>query len=121
MMFTADTPIKTVFSDPAFAGFGRLLFPSDSWYCSGDTLGTLYLAWYSHIDPRDTVAIVNDLKQRAFCRAQCRRLSLCGSHARQLSACPCAFPAPSSCNTPDTASMPGIIRPPSPVWGSEME
>lgn len=44
MMFTADTPIKTVVSDPAFAGFGRLLFPSDSWYCSGDTLGTLCLA-----------------------------------------------------------------------------
>lgn len=69
-MFTADTSIKTVTSDPAFAGFGRLLFPSDEWYYSGDMLGTLRLAWYSHIDPKDTVAIVNELRQRALRKEQ---------------------------------------------------
>lgn len=55
-MFTA------VITDPAFGQFGRLLFPVDDWYYSGDTLGELQLTWYSHIDPQETVDIVNDLK-----------------------------------------------------------
>ena len=58
-MFTA------VITDPAFGQFGRLLFPVDDWYYSGDTLGELQLTWYSHIDPQETVDIVNDLKTRA--------------------------------------------------------
>lgn len=64
-MFTADTPITAVITDPAFGQFGRLLFPVDDWYYSGDTLGELQLTWYSHIDPQETVDIVNDLKTRA--------------------------------------------------------
>lgn len=64
-MFTADTPITTVITDPAFGQFGRLLFPVDDWYYSGDTLGELQFTWYSHIDPQETVDIVNDLKTRA--------------------------------------------------------
>ena len=52
-MFTADTPITAVITDPAFGQFGRLLFPVDDWYYSGDTLGELQLTWYSHIDPQE--------------------------------------------------------------------
>lgn len=64
-IFTADTPITTVITDPAFGQFGRMLFPADDWYYSGDTLGELQLTWYSHIDLQETVDIVNDLKTRA--------------------------------------------------------
>lgn len=64
--FTADTPISEVINDPAFLGFGRLLFPVDDGYWSGDTLGDLRLTWYSHIDPNETVDIVNTLKDNAL-------------------------------------------------------
>ncbi len=64
--FTMDTPIQTVTHDPAFGTFGRLLFPVDTGYWSGATLGSLKLTWYSHIDPSKTVEIVNTLKERAL-------------------------------------------------------
>lgn len=64
--FTEDTPIADVMSDPAFEDFGRLLFPVQSSYCRGDTLGELSLTWYSHIDPNETVEIVNTLKNDAL-------------------------------------------------------
>ncbi|MFQ7287884.1 MAG: hypothetical protein ACLRPV_02660 [Lacrimispora saccharolytica] len=41
--FTEDTKISEVISDPAFGSYGRLIFPVDSWYYSGDTLGDLQL------------------------------------------------------------------------------
>ncbi|WKV08483.1 alpha/beta hydrolase-fold protein [Thermoanaerobacterium sp. CMT5567-10] len=63
--FTADTRIEDVIKDPAFGNFGRLLFPIDNRYYSGDTLGKLYLTWYSNINPNKTVEIVNYLKKRA--------------------------------------------------------
>ncbi|MGN1020355.1 MAG: alpha/beta hydrolase [Aristaeellaceae bacterium] len=64
--FDRDTPIRTVTEDPAFGTYGRLLFPVDEGYYSGDTLGSLRLTWYSHIDPDMTVDIVNSLKTRAL-------------------------------------------------------
>ncbi|WP_243152224.1 alpha/beta hydrolase [Pseudoflavonifractor sp. 524-17] len=64
--FTEDTPIADVMSDPAFEDFGRLLFPVQSSYYSGDTLGELRLSYYSHIDPEETVEIVNTLKENAL-------------------------------------------------------
>jgi acetyl esterase/lipase len=64
--FNADTKITDVISDPAFRGFGRLLFPVQSGYWSGSTLGTLRLIWYSEIDPDKTVEIVNTLKTRSL-------------------------------------------------------
>ena len=64
--FTADTPVEEVMADPAFGDFGRLLFPVDEGYWSGDTLGQLELTWYSHIDPDKTVEIVNTLKDRTL-------------------------------------------------------
>lgn len=49
--------------DPVFGDYGRLIFPVDSGYYSGSTLGDLRLTWYSNIDPNKTVEIVNYLKQ----------------------------------------------------------
>ena len=64
--FTVNTSIQTVMDDPAFGEFGRLLFPAEDGYWSGETLGDLRLTFYSHIDPDKTVEIVNTLKERAL-------------------------------------------------------
>ena len=40
-------------------------FPTDGQYYSGDTLEDLRLVYYAHIDPDETVEIVNTLKERA--------------------------------------------------------
>lgn len=63
--FTVSTPIQEVMDDPVFGRYGRLLFPVEDWYMSGDTLGELQLTWYNNIDPNETVEIVNTLWQRA--------------------------------------------------------
>ena len=63
--YTADTKIENVINDPVFENYGRLLFPVDDWYMSGNTLGELQLTWYNNIDPNETVEIVNTLWQRA--------------------------------------------------------
>lgn len=47
--FTEDTKISEVISDPAFGSYGRLIFPVDRWYYSGDTLGDLQLTWYNNM------------------------------------------------------------------------
>ncbi len=62
--FTTDTPIEDVKNDPVFGDYGRLLFPVDEGYFSGDTLGELRLVWYNNIDPEETVEIVNTLWRR---------------------------------------------------------
>ena len=48
--YTVDTKISEVINDPVFGEYGRLLFPVNSAYYSGDTLGELRLTWYSNID-----------------------------------------------------------------------
>lgn len=63
--FTADTPVEAVLQDEVFGDYGRLLFPVDTGYWSGDTLGELQLTWYNNIDLEETVEIVNTLWQRA--------------------------------------------------------
>lgn len=63
--FTRESRIEDVQNDPAFDGFGRLLFPTNTYYYSGDTLEELELTYYSHIDPDETVEIVNTLQNRA--------------------------------------------------------
>ena len=60
-----NTRIADVMADPAFDGFGRLLFPVNEGYYSGETLGQLRLTWYSLIRPEKTVEIVNYLRQQA--------------------------------------------------------
>ena len=62
--FTRESRIEDVQNDPAFDGFGRLLFPTNTYYYSGDTLEELELTYYSHIDPDETVEIVNTLYDR---------------------------------------------------------
>ena len=57
--FTTDTKIEDVINDPAFEEYGRLIFPVNSSYYSGSTLGDLRLTWYNNIDPSETVEIVN--------------------------------------------------------------
>ena len=48
--YTVNTKISDVINDPAFKEYGRLIFPVNSGYYSGDTLGELGLTWYSNID-----------------------------------------------------------------------
>ncbi len=63
--YTVETKISDVINDPVFGDYGRLLFPVQSGYYSGDTLGELQLTWYNNIDPNETVKIVNSLRARA--------------------------------------------------------
>ena len=63
--YTATTAIYDVMNDPVFGDYGRLIFPVDNWYYSGDTLGDLQLTYYSNIDPDETVAITNYMKEHA--------------------------------------------------------
>lgn len=63
--FNLSDAISDVISDPVFGDCGRLLFPTNDRYMSGDTLEDLQLTWYNNIDPNETVEIVNTLWQRA--------------------------------------------------------
>lgn len=63
--YTVDTAISDVIEAPVFEDYGRLIFPVDDWYYSGDTLGELHLTYYSNIDPDETVAITNYMKEHA--------------------------------------------------------
>lgn len=63
--YTADSKISDVIANPAFEGYGRLIFPVDEGYFSGETLADLRLTWYSNIDASKTVEIVNYMKSNA--------------------------------------------------------
>ena len=63
--FDTDTKIKDVIYDPVFGNHGRLIFPVNLGYYSGDTLGDLSMTWYNCIDPAETVAVANYMKARA--------------------------------------------------------
>ena len=63
--FTVDTKIMDVITDSVFGDYGRLLFPADRGYYSGDTLGKLSLTWYGNVNPKRTVEIVNYIKGKA--------------------------------------------------------
>lgn len=64
-IYTVDTAISDVVNNPVFGDYGRLIFPVDDSYYSGDTLGDLYLTYYSNIDPNETVEIANYMKEHA--------------------------------------------------------
>ena len=57
--------IEDVIADPSFGAYGRLIFPLNESYYSGDTLKDLRLTWYNNIDPDKTVEIVNYMKTHA--------------------------------------------------------
>ena len=63
--YIADTKIQEVISDTVFGDYGRLIFPVESAYYSGDTLGRLRLTWYNNMDPNKTVEIANYMKAHA--------------------------------------------------------
>ncbi len=63
--YTGKTKISDVINDPAFDSYGRLIFPVDKGYYSGDTLENLRLTWYNNIDPNKTVEIANYMKNHA--------------------------------------------------------
>ncbi|MBQ9884341.1 MAG: alpha/beta hydrolase [Bacteroidaceae bacterium] len=63
--FTRSSRISDVMNDPAFGSYGRLLFPVNTNYWSGNTLEQLRLTWYTHINPDKTVEVVNTLKEHA--------------------------------------------------------
>ena len=68
--YTAGTRIDDVLSDPVFGSWGRLIFPVDEWYYNGDTLGSLSMTWYTHIDPDMTVQICNYLREHTLAGEQ---------------------------------------------------
>ena len=63
--YNTGTRISDVINDPVFGDYGRLIFPVDSGYMSGSTLGDLRLTWYNYIDPDKTVEICNYLRNHA--------------------------------------------------------
>ena len=63
--YTVTSKISEVLSDPVFWNYGKLIFPVDDSYYSGNTLGELRLTWYTNIDPDKTVEIVNYIKNHA--------------------------------------------------------
>lgn len=63
--YTVDTKISDVISDTVFQTYGRLIFPVDEGYYSGETLGTLRLTWYNNIDADKTVEITNYMRSHA--------------------------------------------------------
>lgn len=63
--FNKNTYIEDVRNDTVFGDYGKLIFPVDTGYYSGDTLEELKLTWYNNISPDKTVEIVNYLKNHA--------------------------------------------------------
>lgn len=64
-MVTARTRVAEMAHDPVLGTAARLLFPTEDWYWSGDTLGSLSYTWYTQLDPQTTVDVVNRLRANA--------------------------------------------------------
>lgn len=65
--YTANTKVWDVMDDPAFEGYGRLIFPADQTIDRSLTLQDVgnILPWYTYVKPERTVEIVNYLKTNA--------------------------------------------------------
>lgn len=57
--YTVNTAISEVINDPVFGDYGRLIFPADDGYYSGNTLGDLRMTWYSKGEPGAKFAVCN--------------------------------------------------------------
>lgn len=64
-IYDTGSKISDVITDPAFGEWGRLLFPVNKGYYSGDRLNNLSLTWYGKMDVNETVEIVNTLRERS--------------------------------------------------------
>ena len=64
--YDKNTKISKIIADPVFKNYGRLLFPVNKSYYSGDTLENLTLTWYSHINVDKSIEILNYLKSKAL-------------------------------------------------------
>ena len=64
--YTEATPVSEVMNDSAFGDYGRLIFPVDRGYWSGNTLGELDYVWYNYMNPAKTVEITNYMKSHAL-------------------------------------------------------
>ena len=64
-IYDIGSKISDVITDPAFGDWGRLLFPVNKGYYSGDRLNNLSLTWYGKMDVSETVEIVNTLWEQA--------------------------------------------------------
>lgn len=65
MEINASTKLQDIINNPIFEDYGRLLFPANTNYYRGDTLGNLSLTWYDKPDTDKTVEIVSTLQDRA--------------------------------------------------------
>jgi acetyl esterase/lipase len=63
--YSTETLISDVQNDPVFGDYGRLIFPINTGFMSGTTLGNLSLTWYNYIDPDMTVEICNYMRDHA--------------------------------------------------------
>lgn len=63
--YNRKSRFSNVISDPVFADYGRLIFPVNRSYWSGEALEDLRLTYYNYIDPDETVYIVNYLHDNA--------------------------------------------------------
>ena len=57
--FDENTKISDIVNNSLFDNYGRLIFPLNKSYYSGDTLGNSHLTWYSNIKSARTVEVIN--------------------------------------------------------------
>lgn len=69
-MFTLNSTVREVLTDPAFEDFGHLLFPVDRSVTEDmsltDVSSSKVFVWYNNIQPEKTVEIINHLKNRTM-------------------------------------------------------
>ena len=63
--YSVSSRVDDVMTDPLFGDWGRLIFPVNRNYWSGETLGNIRLTWYNYIDPNMTVEVINYLHAHA--------------------------------------------------------
>ncbi|MEC2324406.1 alpha/beta hydrolase [Lederbergia lenta] len=66
MSYTADAKVWDIINDPAFEGYGRLIFPAGKTIDKSMTLSEVgrILTWYNYVNPDRTVEIVNYMKNK---------------------------------------------------------